>query len=300
MVAIDLGSNTIRAVKLDCESLEKIKDFERAIKLAEGVHKSQLISEDAKKRLFKALEELLEEFGKDEFVGVATAAMRSAKNSSSILQEVEKNYGIKFEIIDAQSEAYYTYVAVAKRLEKLGLSRNGVFLDIGGASSEVSFGNSKSFVTKSFDIGIVSATERFGSRDGIVEGLKGEFAKVSEFLKDARYLGFRPSVFISTSGTPTTLAAMKKGLDSRNYDSKLINGVELEDRELDGFLKTLLKMDYEKREKIAGVGRADLIIAGVYIYKEFFKMLRFAKSVVIDDSLREGLAILKCMDKPKL
>jgi exopolyphosphatase/guanosine-5'-triphosphate,3'-diphosphate pyrophosphatase len=294
MVAIDLGSNTIRAVSLDCESLEKIKDFERAIRLAEGVHSSGVISEAAKERLFCALGELKSEFGEESFVGVTTATMRLAKNSKEILKEIKTRFDIEFEIIDAEAEAYYTYIAAGKRLESLGLGKNGVFLDIGGASSEVSFGNRSSFITKSFDIGIVSASERFSSKEGIVEGLRGEFARVAEFVKDARYLGFRPSIFVSTSGTPTTLAAMKKGLNSRSYDAGLINGVELKAKELDGFLQTLLKMNFEKREKIAGVGRADLIISGVYIYKEFFRTLGFDSSIVIDDSLREGLAIIKC------
>ena len=45
---------------------------------------------------------------------------------------------------------------------------------------------------------------------------------------------------------------------------------------------------------VVGLGREDLIIAGILIYKEIFEATGFNDCTVFDDGLREGLAIAVC------
>ena len=103
-------------------------------------------------------------------------------------------------------------------------------------------------------------------------------------------------VFVATAGTPTTVAAMKLGLTYETYDASKINGMELEVDELDLYLDKLLSMPIEQREIAVGTGRSDLIAAGILIYKQLFSILEFDRCVIIDDGLREGVAIEICMD----
>jgi len=60
-------------------------------------------------------------------------------------------------------------------------------------------------------------------------------------------------------------------------------------------LKKLLSMPFYEREIAVGTGRSDLIAAGILIYKHLFALLAFESCVVIDDSLREGVALEACL-----
>jgi len=53
-------------------------------------------------------------------------------------------------------------------------------------------------------------------------------------------------------------------------------------------------MPFEERETTVGVGRSDLIAAGILIYKQIFNCVEFKSCIVIDDGLREGLALDSC------
>ena len=56
-------------------------------------------------------------------------------------------------------------------------------------------------------------------------------------------------------------------------------------------------MSQEEREKWVGVGRYDLIFSGITILLEILKISGFSEMVVIDDGLREGIALQYCLDK---
>jgi exopolyphosphatase/guanosine-5'-triphosphate,3'-diphosphate pyrophosphatase len=53
-------------------------------------------------------------------------------------------------------------------------------------------------------------------------------------------------------------------------------------------------MPKTQRELAVGVGRDDLIIAGILIYKEIFDIVGIDECIVIDDGLREGIALEYC------
>jgi exopolyphosphatase/guanosine-5'-triphosphate,3'-diphosphate pyrophosphatase len=53
-------------------------------------------------------------------------------------------------------------------------------------------------------------------------------------------------------------------------------------------------MPFEEREVIVGTGRSDLIAAGILIFKQLFSMVEFESCVVVDDGLREGVALEVC------
>ena len=99
---------------------------------------------------------------------------------------------------------------------------------------------------------------------------------------------------LATAGTPTTIAAMKHGLNYQTYEATKINGTVLKLEELDYYLEKLLTMNKKEREIAVGVGRDDLIVAGVVIFKALYRVLNKNRAIVIDDSLREGAAIWAC------
>lgn len=279
MVACDLGSNTFRVVEIDCNTKDRVREFEKIVKSAEGLAQSGKISEDAQKRIISAINEAKKIFTLDGAKAVTTAALREAKNAKEVVNRIYKETGLSFEIIDAKQEAEYVRVAVSSYID----SDNYMIMDLGGGSTEFIF---KEF-DKSFSIGIVTLTDRYSD---IGLGIKKEFKAMRDFAKDIK----RADIFVATAGTPTTIAAFLKGIDYKNYDYKKINNTILTIEDLYNSLDKLLNMDFDERVRWVGVGRDDLIIAGVKMFIEILKIFDFDKAVVIDDGVREGVAKVEC------
>ena len=101
-------------------------------------------------------------------------------------------------------------------------------------------------------------------------------------------------IFCATAGTPTTLAAIKMGMEYSTYNGEAVNGQTITQSDVDKIFTKLLKISEGERSKLVGLGREDLIIAGILIYKEIFEATGFNDCTVFDDGLREGLAIAVC------
>ncbi len=300
MVAIDLGSNTLRVTKLDCESRNFAADFEKVVKTADMLDSTGVIHHEAVDRVIYAIKEAKETLGfsSENVKAVTTHAIRQASNSEDVLQRIAKETGIRFEIISGEEEARLTLLAVKNRLQKLQhVAKNFVLVDIGGGSTEIIFNYADQSVSKSFPIGIVTMAQRHDSLENIAQALPREMLEMQMFCAEIYATRGEVDAFIATAGTPTTVAALKLGLNYANYDAKKVNGTQLNKSDLDLYLKKLLALPSAAREKAVGTGRADLIAAGILIYKQLFAMVEFESCVVIDDGLREGLALDSCLNR---
>jgi len=289
MIACDLGSNTLRIVELDCESGRRIHEFERMVKTADGLHQSGLINDDAVERIITAIGEAKEIFDLSNAYAVTTAAIRMAKNRLEVLAKIKKETGLAFIMIDPHEEAMLTSLAVTWRLIKLGYHDSHLLMDLGGGSTEITLGNH----AQSFDVGIVTIAQKYGSASGVKDNLDKELSALTAYIKRFE----KPSLFVATAGTPTTIAAFKQGLDYAHYDVDKVNGTILSLEDLEDALEKLLSMDTKERERWVGVGRDDLIVAVVLIVKSIMIAAGFSHMLVIDDGLREGLALQKCQEK---
>ncbi len=286
MIACDLGSNSFRVVKIDCDTKQRVLEFERVVKTAEGISKSGEISEDAVRRIIEAIEDAKEFFDLTDAVAVTTAALRKATNSALVLEKIRVTTGLEFEIISAKMEAKFTRVAVENRLHLENMDiESYVLMDLGGGSTELIF---KDF-EMSFDIGIVTMVDKY-LLDDIEDGIKKELLGVSELAKKIK----KPKTFIASSGTPTTIASFLQGMDYESYDYRKINGVVLSIDDINRALRELLKMSESERVRWVGASRDDLIVAGVMIFREILKIFGFYEVLIIDDGLREGVALNRC------
>ncbi len=292
MVACDLGSNTLRAVEMDCHSRERMREFERIVKTAEGIEKEGNISEAAIGRVIAAVRECREHFDfSDGYKAVTTAAVRYAKNGRSVIEKIYKETGVLFELIDGAQEAEYTRLGVENRLDKLGMDTGSyILLDLGGGSSEVIVKEGARNFSRSFPVGIVTTVEKYAP-EALDEGIRDACRDIADF---AATLKRKPDYFVGASGTPTTLAAFVQGIDYKHYDYRKINGFRLSVAQMYRALEELLRLDPDERRRWVGVGREDLIIAGVRILIEIVHIFGYEEIVVIDDGLREGVAIFEC------
>lgn len=285
VIAIDLGSNTFRValVKKEQNDFSNEQIYENIVGAARGLNESGKIADESKNRLFEAITEAKNKFDFDKFkcVAVATEAFRVASNSEEIFSEIREKFGINFHLISGEAEAKLTFLGVQNAFKKLGINDNFSIIDIGGASSEI--GEDGNFM--SFKFGIITFFEKFKTLD-----LMQENAKI--YTKDAReFLNSLKNRFIVlTSGVPTTIAALRFGLNYENYDPKKVNGFELKNDDLAWFVDELLKMDDKSADLAVGRNRKYPLIAGTLLLEELLSKQE-AKFLVIDDGLREGVGV---------
>jgi exopolyphosphatase/guanosine-5'-triphosphate,3'-diphosphate pyrophosphatase len=298
MVAIDLGSNTIRMIEYDCDKKEVLNSFEKIVKTADKLVDSGVISDETIDRIVKAIEEAKEKLNFTDVVAVTTEALRQAKNKDEVLKIVKEKTGVEFKIISPEEEAYYTTIATEEVIAKRYRYKNMFLVDIGGGSTELILKNKKELISESFQIGIVTISQKYKSIEALEYGIKKDVKPFKDFINFIK-ASYMPDIFVASSGTPTTIAALKIGLDYETYDPQKVNGVVLEIKDLDFWLNELLKMERSKREKLVGVGRGDLIVSGIMIFKEIFLMSGFDKCIVSDNGVREGVAIDYCKNRKK-
>ena len=297
MVAIDLGSNTLRVLHYDCQADKPVAEFEKIVKTADGLKEHGFINDAAIDRVIAAIKEAkgIIDFSAQRVKAVTTEALRQASNREEVLKRIEEETGIRFEMISGEKEAEYTLLAVKNRLSKLQYaSQSFVLADIGGGSTELIFCYPHETVSKSFPVGIVTIAQSYRKLEQIAEALPREMFEMQMFCAEVYATKGKVESFVATSGTPTTVAAMKLGQTYETYDASKINGTSLVINELDLYLKKLLDMPFEEREVTVGTGRSDLIAAGILIFKQLFSMVEFESCVVVDDGLREGVALKMC------
>ncbi len=297
MIAIDLGSNTFRCIAYDCATQTWGREFERIVRTADGMHESDVISDAAVDRIVAAAKEAaaLFDFASQTVVAVTTAAMRMASNADAALERIAREGGVRFRIIDDATEAAFTSMAVRNRLERLELpSDDFVLIDIGGGSTEVIFQRGGAYESRSFPVGIVTVAQRCAGPDAVRELLGSELEPVRDYVRHYYAAQGRPECFVATAGTPTTIAAFLQGMTYDTYDARKINGTRLSLRQCGEALEALMALEDAERALYVGVGKETLIVTGVVIVEAFYELLEFEEAVIVDDGLREGVALAYC------
>ena len=291
MIAIDLGSNTIRFIEYD--GISWGKSYEKIVRAAESLHITNMICEEAFVRILDAIDEAKNylDFDNNEVVAVTTAALRMASNGSEIIARIYEYSGIEFKIIDGELEAQLTLKAVINRLNELQINpAHFVLVDIGGGSTELITCDHDKTDTISLPIGIVTMSEKAADMPMLYQLLNDFESQVALFH---RSLGSRVdnTRLVLTSGTPTTIAAYRMGMDYSNYDPIKINGSILTRADCLQTYKELMEMDESMRSMYVGVGREQLIATGILMVESLFKGMNLEEAIIVDDGLREGVAL---------
>ena len=162
--AIDIGSNAIRLlINNVIEEKGKKTLFSKSelvrvpVRLGEDSFKSGKISDENFIRINKTMKAfllLMEVNRVEKYMACATSAMREARNGLEIIEQIEKESGIKIELIDGEREAEIIASTDLKQL--LQKDQSYLYIDVGGGSTEFTFfteGNVS--VSKSFKLGTV-------------------------------------------------------------------------------------------------------------------------------------------------
>lgn len=301
MVGVDLGSNSLRAVRIDCSTLEIIETKEWIVRTAEELEATGNIGQAAQKRIIEALCWLKEHWQGEAFHIVATAAFRKAKNAKEVVATIKQKCGFDVAIIPPELESYYSAKGAEFGLRRLGRhSQKFLLVDIGGGSTEIILKHRSELVAQSFPVGILTTIQKYRTKEEILFGIKKRMRSIREFCFDIFEVFGKPKLFLGTGGTPATVAALKVGLDYESYDPKKVDGVAISIDDVQEAYKRLVVLPKEQRAKLVGTGREDAIIAGLVILEELFKACGYSSMVVMDESVREGVALEFCEKKDKI
>jgi exopolyphosphatase/guanosine-5'-triphosphate,3'-diphosphate pyrophosphatase len=300
IVTIDLGSNSFRVLKYDCKNNKIISEYNEVVGMADGLVDTGIISKEAMIRVIKAIFHSIEviNYNPKNAICVTTAAMRKALNNKEVLKYFKDEIDADFSIIDGKEEARLTLLAVkyALKREKIN-SEKFVLLDIGGGSTEIIVNTNEKYEAHSFDFGIVTMTQKFLNHGDLHDDLENKKLEIKTFLNSLNIEDLKDYSFVATAGTPTTIAAIKLGQDFFSYDRNIVNGTIVNLEDIENCLDIFRNSSNEDIAKLVGRGRVEFIEVGIFIYKMIFEVLEKNESIVLDDGLREGVAINYCITK---
>lgn len=195
--AIDIGSNAVRLLikSIDREAVQekKIKNvmmLRVPLRLGFDVFSIGELSEkkaDKLRRLMKAFRQLMKIYDVDDYRACATSAMRDARNGRTIIKKIEKDTGIRIEIIDGQEEARMIYNNHIECMEdRLG---NYMYVDVGGGSTEINLLTNGELVwSVSYNIGTVRMLSN-AVKEGTWQQMEEELMKVTEGVAAINIIG---------------------------------------------------------------------------------------------------------------
>lgn len=224
----------------------------------------------------------------------ATSAVRDASNKEELFEPLRRLIDADPEVIDGEREAALSFLGGTRGLDPA----DGPFLvvDIGGGSTEFVFGHAPSIAEAacSTQMGSVRLTEQARPSDPpSADDLRAFEASIDAQLDEVeRRVPVREArTLVAVAGTATTLQACALGLE--RYDPDLIHRSILTLADAERTLRRLAAMTNEERAAIPVMptGRGDVIVAGGTILVTAMRRFGFARALVSETDILDGLAL---------
>lgn len=327
--AIDIGTVTSRLLVADTDGAH-VHDVAREYEvtnLGEGVDATGRISEAALERVeramhrFMAVRDALSTPGQPILATIvmSTSAARDADNAADFAAMLA-SCGLELQVISGEREAELTFAGVTNEVEA---GMPVAIVDVGGGSTEVSFGAAGGGITaaRSFDIGCRRMTERFFCDDPPAPSeietacawARDQLEEWRASLIEAGVLGAAQDggassgarepidatcgcTLFAVAGTATSAISMDKGLAV--YDSALVHGSSLSLVRLEELARDLAQMPLEMREHVVGLDprRAPVIVAGLLILICVMRAFGFRTFTASESDILQGMILCAAHD----
>ena len=294
MAVVDCGTNTTRLLITDGQgrAVERRAEITR---LGFGVDASGRLDPGAVERTLECLRAYRAAMDQHDLAAlrvIATSAVRDAVNRADFLQPAEEVLGAVAEVLSGREEAGASFAGAVSTLDPA----DGPFLvvDIGGGSTELSYGARHCSAALSLDIGSVRLTEKYIDHDPPLPEELAACLSVSELHLDDAVRAVpalsEPCRLVGVAGTVTTVAAVELGLET--YDRDRVHHFRLSKDATEDVFRTLATERLADRIHNPGLhpGRADVIVAGVCILAKIMRYFDFDECLVSESDLLDGLA----------
>ncbi|HSA37289.1 MAG TPA: Ppx/GppA phosphatase family protein [Methanoregula sp.] len=298
---IDIGTNSVRllVVRLNPNhSYTILSRQKQQVRLGEGEFEEFEIQPEAIDRLVmvcKKFTDLARTFSTEEFVVVATSAMREAANRQGILHLLRQETKIDVRVISGQEEARLIYLGVASGVP-IG-ERQAFFIDIGGGSTEIAVGSDRTYrYLESYRLGAIRLSNLCPLPENAGPVSPDHYKRIQDHVKDTiihsvrKIRNFKPALAIGSSGTIMNLAEIaQKAIHQTGSNGDPV----LSFKDLQKVVDLLCSRPLDQRRKVPGMNpdRADIIIPGAAILETFMKELGLSSILITGRGLQDGLLI---------
>lgn len=132
---IDMGSNSVRLIIIDVKenrAHHQIENLKETVRLRSGTDSSGLLTETGMEYAAETIAlfvKLCRVRKVNKIIAVATAAVRRALNSAQFIARLERDNGIKIDVLSGEEEAFLGYVGLVNSVT----DTDGLMADRGGA-----------------------------------------------------------------------------------------------------------------------------------------------------------------------
>ncbi len=296
---LDVGSNTVHLQVVDTSPGARPNptfNYKEELRLTEYLQPDNTISEGGISALRLAIKRALDQAKTvkvEEFLPIATSALREADNGDHIISEINKDYEIELQVLTGEEEAKLTFLA-ARRWFGWSSGRLLV-IDIGGGSLEIAVGTDEApEVAVSLPLGAARLTQNYLVGDPFTEKsirvLRDHIEEQLDSILPALVHHQETDRAIATSKTLRTLARLCGDWFDGNGKTIKIDAIRK-------ICARLSEMPLEDRTALPGVSanRARQIVAGAYVTESVMRNLDLRELEICPWALREGV-VLKWMD----
>jgi len=300
VAAIDIGTNSVRLLVgeagPDASGLVVVERLMRITRLGQGVDAAGRLDPAAIERTVAVLREfrsVMDGLAVGPVRMTATSAARDAANRDAFFDAAEEAVGVRPELLSGEDEGRLSFLGATADLDPA----LGPFLvaDIGGGSTEFSWGTDECEASISLDMGCVRFSEKYLDHDPPrPEELLAALSVAEAFVDDVPQAipkAAEARTFVGLAGTVTTAAAVEIGLAT--YDRDRIHHFVLTKEAAEDVFRTLACESRADRVHNPGLeeARADVIVGGMCILVTIMRRLGFDACLVSEADILDGLAM---------
>ena len=295
LASIDLGSNSTRLLiaEVNDQGFNVLIRKHVVTKMSENIEQTGVISTEAFKRVNSTLrnfKKLLIANDVDDVFVIGTAALRDAKNSDEIIENIRKKYDFEVEVLSGHEEGITTSIGVLHFMQN---TENFLIIDIGGRSTEFIFEFENKIISKSLNLGVVTLSEKYFSNLPISQELIDEAKLKIETELSQLDIKDKKNV-IGVSGTALSLASIF--IDQQNFNEEELHKIKIDTDNVQEINKRILKMtEAEIITKFRGIDpkRASTITSGIFLLEIILSNYSNSAIIISKNDILEGLILKK-------
>lgn len=300
LAVFDIGTNSIHmlVVRILPNRTFKILERERdTTRLGDGSFEKRRLRKASMQRALNVIEQfhvMSKKYKVKESIGVATSAVRDAKNGQRFIQAVYRRTGIRIRIVSGDEEGRLIELAARSNMNVRG--KRTLVVDIGGGSMELIAGDGKEhYFLKSFPLGVARLTDHFLHKDPpSAKQIKKLEKHIEKMLSKAakKIRKYRVSSVIGTAGTLINLGSMI--YESENARPlKIKHHHPLKRKALEKLHRQIAGLSIRERLNFPGLDskRADIILAGSILVRMLMRLLHIEEITLSKCGIREGVIL---------
>ncbi|WP_087972444.1 Ppx/GppA family phosphatase [Oceanobacillus rekensis] len=289
---IDIGSNTMRFVVYNQENsgrLHEVENVKAVARLRNYLDEESMLNETGIRKLISTLQSfknVMETYQLDNFVVIATATIRQARNKDEIKQIVLDEIGWEMRILSEREEATYGYLSVVNSTS----ITEGITIDIGGGSTEITYFKNRVLQEyHSFPFGALTLKEFLKQENSIEKNLMKLRGFLQEQFSTLNWLQNKSVPLIGIGGSARNLAQIDQ--NRKAYPLAGLHQYQMNDSDIAAIVTYLATLEKDELEKVEGLSkdRADTILPAASAFLNLYEVIDAKGFILSRKGLRDGV-----------